>query len=354
MVRFLLALLLATLTASPISGASQIPTDPEEAFVALCAVCHGEDGRGQVDNPAIATEPMDFTDCSVTTPEPDGDWELVITRGGPAAGLSSDMPSYGDVLEHEQIRVLISYVRSFCIDKGWPLGNLNFPRPIFTEKAFPENEAILVSGMTSGPGDGTSVGVQAIVERRIGRRGHAEVRVPVESLVASRERQSGLGDITVAGKYVLHTDRAATRITTTGLEVILPTGDERAGLGEGTAVFEPYLAFGTKVRDLYVQTQVKVELPVADPVSDAGFGYNVYLGMDLSKFLNSWTAGVELNGLDGSLALTPQVRKGLTRTGALAFAVGVQLPLNNRQNRPTRVVGYLLWEYLDPVRAVRD
>ena len=120
MARFLLALLLAILTVGPASGASQIPTDPQEAFVALCAVCHGEDGRGEVDNPAIDTVPMDFTDCAVTTPEPYGDWELVIARGGPAAGLSADMPSYGDVLEHDQIRALIGYVRAFCTDEGWP------------------------------------------------------------------------------------------------------------------------------------------------------------------------------------------------------------------------------------------
>ena len=208
--------------------------------------------------------------------------------------------------------------------------------------------------MTFGAGDETSVGVQAIVERRIGRRGHAEVRLPFESLAVGGERQSGLGDITVAGKYVLHTDRAATRITTAGLEVSLPTGEKQTGLGKGTTVFEPYVAFGTKIRDLYLQTQVKVELPAEAVVSETELGYNVYLGMDLAEFLNTWTVGVELNGIDDSLAITPQVRKGLTRTGALVFAVGVQLPLNHRRSRPTRVVGYLLWEYLDPVRAVKD
>jgi len=74
--------------------AGQVPTDPGEMFDAFCALCHGEDGRGQVENPAIDSEPMDFTDCAVATPEPDGDWELVITHGGLAAGLSSEMPSY--------------------------------------------------------------------------------------------------------------------------------------------------------------------------------------------------------------------------------------------------------------------
>ena len=204
---------------------------------------------------------MDFTNCSVTTPEPDSDWELVITHGGPAAGLSSDMPSYGDTLEDEQIQALIGRVRDFCAEGGWPIGNLNFPRPIFTEKAFPENEFVLVPDMTHGAGEDTGFGLRAIFERRLGKRGHVEVRLPVGSIAAAGERRSGLGDIKVAGKYVLHTDRAATRITTAGLEVNLPTGDEDDGLGKGTTVFEPYLAFGTTVRDVYLQTQVKVEMP---------------------------------------------------------------------------------------------
>ena len=354
MARFPSALTLTTLLATGVAGASQIPTDPDQAFTVFCVVCHGQDGRGQIDNPAIETEPMDFTDCSITTPEPDSDWELVITHGGPAAGLSSEMPSFGDALEDEQIQALIGRVRDFCAEDGWPLGNLNFPRPMFTEKSFPENEFVLLPDMAQGAGEDYGFGLRAIFERRVGKRGHAEVRFPVESVAAAGERRSGLGDIQVAGKYVLHTDRAATRITATGLEISLPTGDEEDRLGKGTTVFEPYLAFGTRVRDVYLQTQVKVELPAGDPVSAAKLDYNVFVGRDLTETLDTWTVGVELNGVDDDLAVTPQVRKGLTRTGALALAVGVQYPLNHRRDRPTRWVGYLLWEYHDPVRAVKD
>ena len=89
-------------------------------------------------------------------------------------------------------------------------------------------------------------------------------------------------------------------------------------------------------------------------MSAAEFGYNVFVGRDLTETLNTWTVGVELNGVNDDLAVTPQVRKGLTRTGALALAVGMQYPLNHRRDRPIRWVGYLLWEYLDPVRAVND
>ena len=323
-------------------------------FDAFCAVCHGQDGRGQVENPAITSAPMDFTDCAVATPEPDGDWELVIARGGLAAGLSSEMPSYGAALSDPQIAVLIGYIRGFCTEPDWPIGTMNFPRPIFTEKAFPENEFLLLPEFSDSDDGVAEFGLQAIYERRVGRRGHVEVRVPFASVMASAERHSGVGDVTVAGKYVVNTDRAMTRITTVGLEVSLPTGDEADGLGQGTTVFEPYLAFGTSIGDLYLQTQLKVESPANDPVSEAEFGYNVYVGFDLSEFLTTWTLGLELNGEDRDLALTPQLRKGLTRTGAIAVAAGLQIPLTNRDIRQARWVGYFLWEYLDPVFAVKN
>ena len=336
-----------------VATAGQVPTEPDEMYEAFCAVCHAEDGTGQVDNPALDAEPMDFADCAVATPEPDGDWDLVITRGGPAAGLSSEMPSYGDTLNEGQIQSLIGHIRGFCAEPGWPIGTLNFPRPIFTEKAFPENEFLLLPEFSDGADDVTALGLRAIYERRVGRRGHVEVRFPFESVSVAGARNSGLGDVKLAAKYVVNTDRAMTRITTAGLEVSLPTGDEADGLGHGTTIIEPYLAFGTTVGDLYLQTQLKVESPASD-LSDTELGYNAYVGFDVSEFLHTWTLGLELNGVDRDLALTPQLRKGLTRTGAIAVAGGVQIPLTNRDVRGTRWVGYFLWEYLDPVFAVKD
>ena len=348
---FSVRLCLFGLVWATVATAGQIPTEPDAMFDAFCAVCHGEDGRGQVENPAIDSEPMDFTDCAVATPEPDADWQLVITHGGLAAGLSSEMPSYGDALTDGQIQALIGYIRGFCAEPGWPIGTLNFPRAIFTEKAFPENEFLLLPEFSDGV---TRCGLRAIYGRRVGRRGQVELRVPVESVSAAGERRSGLGDVKLAGKYVVNTDRAMTRITTVGLEVSLPTGDEDDGFGHGTAVFEPYLAFGTTLGDLYLQTQLKVESPASDPLSDAELGYNVYVGFDLSEFLTTWTLGLELNGVARDLALTPQLRKGLTRTGAIAVGSGVQFPLTNRDVRRVRWVGYFLWEYLDPVFAVKN
>lgn len=105
------------------------------------------------------------------------------------------------------------------------------------------------------------------------------------------------------------------------------------------------------LRDWYLQAQAKVELPVDLVKASRAFVYNLYLGRDASAAPDTWTFGVELNGEDRELALTPQIRKGLTRTGALAGSLGVMIPLNERDEQGVRWVGYLLWEYLEPVRA---
>jgi hypothetical protein len=60
---------------------------------------------------------------------------------------------------------------------------------------------------------------------------------------------------------------------------------------------------------------------------------------------------VELNGENDEVSLTPQVRKGITGTGALGASLGVMLPLNKRDEQGVRWVGYLLWEFLEPLRA---
>ncbi len=102
----------------------------------------------------------------------------------------------------------------------------------------------------------------------------------------------------------------------------------------------------------YLQGQFKVELPIDRAKADRAVVYNAYLGSAIpTPAPTTWTIGVELNGENHELELTPQVRKGLTGTGALAASIGVMLPLNEREERGVRWVGYLLWEYLEPWRA---
>jgi cytochrome c553 len=315
-------------------AAAQAPTSIPEMWTAWCARCHAEDGSGKVNEPTITVEPMDFTECKVAAAEPDADWERAIAKGGPGVGLSPQMPAFEDSLSGDQIRAFVSHMRLILpAVSHWD----ESPAPSITE-------ASLV----------------ALYERRVGRRSMIEIAVPLVGTNSLSTWTSGLGDVAVAFKHAIY-DRADTpRIVSLGLETVLPSGDRFEDHGSGTTIFEPYLSAGTLLRDWYLQSQFKVELPANRARADRAVAYNAYIGRDASGAPDTWTFGVELNGevafpylgvTTHLVAVTPQVRKGLTGTGALAASAGVMLPLNKRDAQGVRWVGYLLWEYLEPWRA---
>jgi hypothetical protein len=334
-----------------VPAAAQTPSTIPEMWNAWCARCHGQDGSGKVATPTISVEPMDFTACRIATAEPDADWEVAIAEGGPAVGLSSEMPAFGDALTAEQIQGFVQLIRGFCKERGWPIGNMNLPRPMFTEKAFPENEVVFAPMISHRTDEPVEVAFATIFERRFGRRAQLEAVFPIES-VSSGARETGVGDIELGLKYAL-TPSHWPALVSGGFDVKFPTGSESRGLGGGVTVFEPYAAFATVARDLYLQGQLKFEFPSTNTWDDRETIYNLYIGRDTSIYPNTWTIGLELNGENDEVALTPQIRKGLTKTGALAAAFGVRLPLNHRDEQGIKWVGYLLWEYLEPVFSAR-
>src|SRR5215510_7985390 len=91
--------------------AQETPKTVPEMWNAWCSRCHGKDGKGKVAVPTVTVEPMDFTDCRVTTPEGDSDWEAVISKGGPAVGLSSQMPAFGDFVSPAQVTEFVAFIK---------------------------------------------------------------------------------------------------------------------------------------------------------------------------------------------------------------------------------------------------
>ena len=88
---------------------------PSDLYLECCAKCHGETGHG--DGPSadtLAVKPRNFTDCATMASISDETAFKVIKMGGLSAGLSGGMPSWGEALTDEQIRMLITYVRHFC------------------------------------------------------------------------------------------------------------------------------------------------------------------------------------------------------------------------------------------------
>lgn len=66
----------------------------------------------------------------------------IAHEGGPVRGFSNLMPAFGGMLSLEEIKQAFLYIKAFCTNKSWPKGELNLPRPLYTEKAFPEDELV--------------------------------------------------------------------------------------------------------------------------------------------------------------------------------------------------------------------
>ena len=118
----------------------------EPIYASACAACHGADGRGRTQSEVGFAIPLpDFTDCDFAVREPDSDWSAIVHGGGPARGFDPLMPAFEEALGSDEIEQILSHVRAFCRDERWPRGELNMPRALFTEKAFPEDEAVITT-----------------------------------------------------------------------------------------------------------------------------------------------------------------------------------------------------------------
>ena len=153
--RVLIVLATVSATGPGAWAAEGPPRTGAEVWEAACAACHGADGAGQPRAVlGFDVRVPDLRDCTFATSEPTPDWFAVIHEGGPVRGLDRMMPAYGGALGDEEIARVVDYPRGFCRQlPDWPLGDLNLPRALFTEKAFPENEAVLTSAIAlRGPG----------------------------------------------------------------------------------------------------------------------------------------------------------------------------------------------------------
>jgi len=327
-----------------------------------CAGCHGADGTGAPASQVAFEEPLpDFTDCSFATREPDADWVAVSHGGGPMRGFARMMPAFGEALTVEELQRTLDHVRTLCGDDAWPRGELNLPRPLITEKAYPEDEAVFTTEVNS-EGDGEVMN-ELVYEKRFGARNQIEVAVPFgwrEEPGTDGEPDcwtSGLGDVAVGVKRALFHSRESGSIFSVTGEVILPSGDEDNGFGKGTVVFEPFLTFGQLLpANGFLHLQGGFELP-----TDTGRAENeAFLRLALGKSFQEgrwgrvWSPMVEVlsarelaSGEDVNWDLVPQVQVTLNTRQHVMANVGVRVPMNDTQNRDTQVIVYLLWDWFD-------
>lgn len=329
----------------------------DEVYRAACAACHGADGTGMPASTVGFSTPLpDFTDCSFASREPAADWFAVAHAGGPVRAFERRMPAFGEALDDEAIAGAIDRIRAFCADPAWPRGELNLPRPLVTEKAYPEDEAVLTTSV--GTGSDRSVTNQFLYERRVGARSQFEIAVPLAAhRAADGAWQHGLGDVAVAVKHTLaHSLTRGSILSVTG-EVVLPTGKEAQELGKGTTVFEPFLTYGQLLpRNAFVHAQAGAELPADRGAAEREGFWRIAAGRTFEQrgFGRAWSPMLELlgareleSGARTDWDILPQVQVTLSRRQHVMINGGVRIPLTGRGERHAEVLTYFLWDWYD-------
>jgi mono/diheme cytochrome c family protein len=352
-------------TIPPTSLSKALPADAtgEQIFERACATCHGVDGKGAPQTTVGFALPLpnghafpDFTDCATNTVEPLSDWVAVAARGGPIRGLDRHMPAFGDALTSDQLESAVKYLWHFCADPAWPRGDLNLPRPFFTEKAFPENETIWTTGVT---GSGArAVENELVYEHRLGARGTYEVKIPFGAAqgVAGGNWNRGLGDVEFALRHTFYASLDRGSIFAAGGAVTVPTGKETEGLGNGYMLYEPFAMWGQILgQNGFLQLHGGYEIPSDHSRgTDEGFvrtalGYSFVQDHGVGR---QWSPMAELivakpNGSDAEWDVVPQMQVSLSKLQHILLDVGVRIPLNERQDRTPQFLTYLLWDWFD-------
>jgi hypothetical protein len=254
------------------------------------------------------------------------------------------------------MQAILDHLRTFCADESWPRGELNLPRALVTEKAYPEDEAVLtIASAVEGP---TALTSELIWERRFGARSQVEVNLPfaVREATGSQGREAGIGDLALGWKHTLHHSLERGTILSAGAEIVFPTGDESRELGGGTAIVEPFVSFGKILPGAaFVQTQLLAELPTRDGFEDE-LAWRVALGKSWTtgRFGRVWTPMVEIlaarelaSGADTEWDALPQLQVTLNTRQHVVVDVGLRVPLTNAAQRDTELMLYVLWDWYD-------
>lgn len=328
-----------------------------ELYMDACAACHGVNGKG-VDQSQLGFEtPVpDFTSCDFASREPDADWIAVAHQGGPVRGFARRMPAFGQILSEEELQKIMDYIRTLCKDDNWPRGELNLPRPLVTEKAYPEDEAVISTSIDM-ENEGLIMN-EVVYEHRFGARNQLELVIPFGFRESTAGNWGGgqLGDAAIGIKRALyHNINSGSIFSVTG-EVIFPTGDRATGFGKGTTIVEPFLSFGQILpAGSFLQIQGGMELPLLrDKATEEAFWRGVVgTSRTQSQWGRTWSPMVEIlgsreleTGAVNHWDIVPQMQVTLNKRQHIMMNVGVRIPMDDA-GRDTQLMVYILWDWFD-------
>jgi mono/diheme cytochrome c family protein len=356
---FCIVLLLSAPLASVFAQGVNRAQAGEQIFKTGCVACHGADGRGTAKEIAGFERPRtfpDFTACDQTSPEPDTNWKDVILHGGRSRGFSDIMPSFSDALTAEQIDDVIAYLRSFCRNSHWPRGELNLPRALATEKAYPEDEVVLSTSFhAQGAPGGTT---HMIHEQRFGQNNQIEIDVPVNYQDLNHTWYGGVGDTTFGVKRVMFSSLPSGSILSLQGSLILPTGNKARGFGSGTTTFETFAAFDQLFKtNTFIQTQLGADLPRHTDIAPQSIFFNTAIGQSFAGHQGLgrlWSPMFEflaardlMDSAKTNWDVLPQMQVTISKRQHIRADLGVRVPVNNTAGRPIQIVFYLLWDWQD-------
>ncbi|MFQ5676153.1 MAG: c-type cytochrome, partial [bacterium] len=219
---------LTILIGLPIAGYTEIGDVLRGAtvFNKNCVICHGSNAEGSGPlAPSLPVKPANLTDCRLTAEDPIEVLEGIIRHGGAFTGLSSIMPAWGKKLTDQEISDVAAYVKTLCTTENWLTGDLNFPRPLITGKAFPEQEIVVGGKFAQGDTDTSSTSL-AFEYRFDGL-----TQIEVSNSVARNHTQNdsantGIGDTAISIKRVLAYSDERNTLVAVGVKLQFPTGDE--------------------------------------------------------------------------------------------------------------------------------
>jgi hypothetical protein len=268
------------------------------------------------------------------------------------------MPAFGDLLTDDQINDVIAYMRGFCKNVHHdPLGELNLPRALVTEKAFPENELVVSTAANASGAPGWTTDV--IDERTIfDARTQLETDVPVNYADQAHNWTAGVGDITLAVKREMFSSLRTGSILSLQGGILLPTGDRKRGFGSGTTQFEPFVAFDQLFKEnTFMQFQLGADLPVDTSVVPRSMFWRAAIGQAMAPdhmLGRLFSPMVEFlavrdfkRGASTNWDVLPEMQITISRRQHIRAAFGVREPFTNTSGRTPQVVFYILWDRAD-------
>jgi mono/diheme cytochrome c family protein len=360
-----LAVAACMLMASAVAPAQFLPTGKADAktgeriYNSGCVACHGDAGAGAPPALTAFERPRtfpDFTQCSQTTAEPDVFWKAMVAHGGRYRGSSQIMPAFSEALTPEQISDVVAYLRTFCRNPHWPRGELNLPRALVTEKAFPENEVVISSAVNARGAPGVETHI--VHEQRFGVKNQIEVDVPLTFEDQNHTWYGGVGDVTLGLKRVIFSSLHTGSIVSLQGSVLAPTGNRSRGFGSGTTTFETFAAFDQLFpSNTFVQFQAGADLPRHTAIAPQGIFFNTAVGQSFATdhgMGRLWSPMLEflarrylMDGARTDWDLLPQMQVTISRRQHIRGDLGVRVPANNTAGRPLQLMLYLLWDWGD-------